>query len=82
LLDGIEQHGLNAPRIIFRPIEGKLWEIKIKLPKVGGYRIFYCLMEKEIMLLLHAYQKKSQKAPKRAIETARKRMADALNRGI
>jgi phage-related protein len=82
LLEGIEKHGLTAPRVIFKPIEGKLWEIKINLPQTGGYRIFYCMMEKTTMLLLHAYAKKSQKAPKRELEAAWHRLMDAQKRGI
>lgn len=82
LLDGIEKDGLSAPRVIFRQIEGKLWEIKMNLPQTGGYRIFYSMVEKETMLLLHSYAKKSQKAPKKELETAWRRLADAQKRGV
>ena len=82
LLSGIEDFGLNAPRVSFRQIKSKLWEIKLGVPGVGGYRIFYCMMQKDIMLLLHGYVKKSQKAPKKHIETARKRMFEAMERGL
>jgi len=82
LLEGIEQHGLKAPRMIFRQLEGKLWEIKMNLPGTGGYRIFYCMVQKETMLLLHAYAKKSQKAPKRELETAWQRLFDAQKRDV
>ena len=82
LLDGIEIHGLNAPRVVFRQIDGKLWEIKMNLPQTGGYRIFYCLVEANTMLLLHAYAKKSQKAPKKELETAWRRLLDAQKRGV
>lgn len=82
LLEGIEQHALNAPRVVFRQIEGKLWEIKMNLPATGGFRVFYSLIEKDTMLLLHAYAKKSQKAPKNELHTARKRLYDALERGF
>jgi phage-related protein len=40
----IETHGLNASRLIFKPIEGKLWEIKFK-SEGKGYRILYVLVE-------------------------------------
>ncbi len=32
----LAEHGLNAPGVACRQIEGKLWEIKI-----GAHRIFY-----------------------------------------
>jgi phage-related protein len=54
----------------------------MNLPATGGYRIFYSLIEKETMLLLHAYAKKSQKAPMKELDTARKRLYDALERGL
>ena len=82
LLEGIGNHGFDAPRVIFRQIEGKLWEIKMQLPRIGGYRIFYGMFEKETMLLLHAYAKKSQKAPKKELETAWQRLFDAQKRGL
>ena len=82
LLDGIETYGLSAPRVIFRQLEGKLWEIKMNLPQTGGYRIFYCLIEAGNMILLHAYAKKSQKAPKKELETAWRRLLDAQKRGL
>jgi phage-related protein len=82
LLEGIETHGLNAPRVVFRQIESKLWEIKMNLPVTGGYRIFYCMMDRDTLLLLHAYSKKSQKAPKKELETAWRRLADAQKRGV
>ena len=28
IIDEIELHGLSASRLIFKPLEGKLWEIK------------------------------------------------------
>jgi phage-related protein len=82
LLEGIEEHGLNAPRIVFRQIEGKLWEIKMNLPSTGGYRVFYSLMARDAILLLHAYSKKSQKAPIKELNLAKKRLYDALERGL
>lgn len=82
LLEGIGNHGFDAPRVIFRQISGKLWEIKMQLPRIGGYRIFYGMLERETLLLLHAYAKKSQKAPKKELETAWHRLFDAQKRGL
>ncbi len=82
MLEQIEKYGFNAPRVVFRHIQGKLWEIKMNLPASGGFRIFYFCIEKEAMLLLHAYSKRTQKAPKHHIETALQRMADAIRRNM
>ena len=55
----------------------KLWEIKIRAVK-SGYRIFYVTVQKETLVLLHAYKKQSQKAPIKEIEIAEKRLLEVL----
>jgi phage-related protein len=57
-LDQIERHGFDAVRVQFRQIEGKLWEIRI-----SAHRVFYVLIDREEMVLLHAYKKQGQKLP-------------------
>jgi phage-related protein len=57
----------------FMHIEGKLWELKI-LTHGNQHRIFYLVREGSEMLLLHAYLKKTRKAPIKEIMTARQRM--------
>ena len=76
LLD-IEKNGFNATRCCFRQIDGKLWEIKIKLPRMG-YRIFYTIIEIDVMILLHSYKKKTEKAPKNELEIGLKRLKDII----
>jgi phage-related protein len=58
-----------------RPIEGKLWELR-----GGAGRIFYFAYTGRRFILLHGYLKRTQEAPKREIETARRRMADFVER--
>lgn len=76
-LKNIEELGLDCPRVQFRQIKGKLWEIKIKTMH-SNYRIFYVAIKSSIMVLLHMYQKQSQKAPKKELEIAIKRMLEVL----
>ena len=76
-LKNVEELGLDCPRVQFRQINGKLWEMKIKTA-CAGYRIFYVTLRKARMVLLHVYRKQSQKAPKREIEKAEKRMIEVL----
>ena len=76
-LKNIEELGFDCPRVQFRQIRGKLWEIKIKSVN-AGYRSFYVTIKKTIMVLLHAYKKQSQKAPKMELEIAEKRMIEEL----
>ena len=46
-LKSIQELGFECPRVEFRAIEGKLWEIKIKTMG-SGYRIFYVAIKKDI----------------------------------
>lgn len=76
-LKSIEDLGFDSPRVEFRKIFGKLWEIKIRTVS-SAYRIFYARIEKGIIILLHAYKKKSQKAPLKEIELAKKRLFEVM----
>lgn len=78
VLQDIEINGFNTTRCAFRQIDGKLWEIKIRLPSIG-YRIFYTVIELDLMILLHSYKKETQKAPKKELEVAFKRFRDVIN---
>lgn len=73
-LDQIERHGFDAVRVQFRQIEGKLWEIR-----VSAHRVLYVLVQREEMVLLHAYKKQGQKLPPREREVAIKRMKELLS---
>jgi phage-related protein len=77
-LKSIEEFGFDCPRVQFRQIKGSLWEIKIKTQS-GGFRIFYVTVHSKTLVLLHAYKKQSQKAPKKEIEIAERRMIEVLN---
>ena len=76
-LKSIEEMGTDSPRVLFRQIQGKLWEIKIQAQK-SSYRIFYVCISLKGMVLLHAYKKQSQKAPNKEIIIAEKRLSEAL----
>ena len=77
VIDELLTAGLEAARLILKPIEGKLWEVKFK--SVGGsYRVLYVLISKNEMVWLHAFKKKTQKTPKKEIELALSRMKEIL----
>lgn len=77
ILKGIQENGTDAIGVEFRHIEGKLWELKIKTHG-NQHRIFYIVLKGNEMILLHAYLKKSQKAPLKEIKIARQRMKQLL----
>lgn len=75
VIDLLQRYGvaLGAPHT--RLISDKLWELR-----AGAGRIFYVAMSWRRFILLHGYYKQGQKAPVREIETARRRLADILER--
>ena len=69
---------LGSPHV--EKIEGRdFWELRAKL---GGdiYRTLYFAHTGKKFVLLHAYHKKSKKAPKRELDTTEERMKDYLER--
>jgi phage-related protein len=77
VFEGVEKHGLGCPRVQFRQLRGKLWEIKFNTPS-GGFRIAYVMVEGDTMVWLHAFKKKTQKTPIEDLELAEKRMKEVL----
>ncbi|MBI5641463.1 MAG: type II toxin-antitoxin system RelE/ParE family toxin [Nitrospirae bacterium] len=72
-LNGIQLYGTDAVGVVFRQIDGKLWELKLRIYG-NQHRIFYVVLRGNEMVLLHAYLKKTPKAPEREIEVAKLRM--------
>lgn len=77
VFEDIKIYGFNAIGCQFRPIEGKLWEIKIRTTG-GGWRFFYVMLSLDHLHVLHSYRKQTEKAPKHEIEVARKRLKEVL----
>lgn len=76
-LAGIQKYGLDYSRVTFKPIKGKLWEIKYKYK--NQHRFLYCMRNIETMVLLHYVKKKTQKLEKRDCDIAEKRMMEVIN---
>ena len=57
-----------------------IWEVRVTF---GGniFRILGFFCGQDLIVLNHAFQKKSQKTPSQAIKTAEERRRDYLNRG-
>ena len=68
-LEDIEKNGLDGTVVILKPIEGKLWEIKLPVQ-----RIFYVIISGPTMVLLHAFKKEGQKTPQKEKILAKQRM--------
>ncbi len=55
-LKSISELGFMTPRANFRQIKGPLWEIKIRAAD-NSIRIFYAVLDRQKIMLLHAYLK-------------------------
>lgn len=62
-----------------KPIEGKLWELRIQY-KTDQVRIIYFIDENQTIVLLHGFVKKDQKIRRSEIETAQKRLKEYKNK--
>lgn len=76
-LSGVQKYGLDYSRVTFKPIKGKLWEIKYKYK--NQHRLLYCMRNADMMILLHYVKKKTQQLEKKDRELAEKRMMEVFS---
>jgi phage-related protein len=57
---------------LVRSLGRKLWEVRSRLPHGRIARVIFCA-EKDCMVLLHGFMKKTQKTPEQEIDLALKR---------
>lgn len=74
---GIRECGLDCPRVVFRQLRGKLWELKFS-GQGGAYRIGYVVVDGSCMIWLHAFKKTSQKTPRDDLKLAEQRMRELI----
>lgn len=58
-----------------RAMGGGLFELRLKAAE-GIARVFYCTVVDRRIVVLHQFVKKTPQAPRRELETARRRMKD------
>ncbi|MFA5867674.1 MAG: type II toxin-antitoxin system RelE/ParE family toxin [Actinomycetota bacterium] len=71
----IEEYGplVGEPHVKY--LEKGLWEIRISALE-GIYRLMFTTVKGKIIILLHGFQKKSQKTPLGELRTARARLRE------
>ena len=78
LMESIENIGLemlSEPHV--KHLDGKLWELRAKAP--GGIaRGIYVTATGRRVVILHVFEKKSRKTPRRALAIARERMKQVM----
>lgn len=80
VLNMVEEH-VNVPSKYFKKMVNtdNLWEVRVNLGS-NIFRILCFFDGSEIIILTHAFQKKTQKTPRQAIKIAEKRMKDYFKR--
>lgn len=77
----LEEHGTFVRLPYVDSItDTKLFEIRVE-QQTNIYRILYFAYTGKRFILLHGFQKKTQKTPRRHIETAESRRIEFINRG-
>jgi phage-related protein len=75
LLEEFGPQRVGLPHI--RPLQGKLWEMRMT-GRDGIARAVYAAIQGRRLLVLHVFIKKTQTTPRKAIETALKRLESAV----
>jgi phage-related protein len=78
-IEELQRVNVQAREPLVKKIKDKLWELRAE---TGGnaYRILYFTMTGKKIVLLHGFQKKTQKTPKGDIKIAEQRMKRRLAR--
>lgn len=74
LLESFGPHKVKEPYV--KPLEGKLWEIRMIGPD-NIARAIYVAAHGKRLVVLHAFVKKTQKTPRRALDIAITRAKEA-----
>lgn len=77
VFDLLEESGIDVGMPHVKPLEDKLYEVRIRVDK-NAYRIIYFLHTGQQFILLHGFQKKSQKTPTKELKLAKKYFAAFL----
>ena len=69
----LSEFGINLPFPYSSQVEGRLRELRARYGK-NQYRVLYYGDADRVFVLLHAFEKRSQKLPQREIRIAMERM--------
>lgn len=78
-IDVLEKYGTALTEPHVKHVKGKMWELRIKSAS-NISRVFYFISVGKNIVLLHGFVKKTQKIPKREIETATSYLEDYQRR--
>ena len=78
-IEQLRTRNVMAREPLARQLIGKLWELREE-SQTNIYRVIYCFSHGRRIILLHGFQKKTQRTPRREIETAQRRLTQFLER--
>ncbi len=78
-LQRLQVLNVQAREPLVKHIEGKIWELR-RESDTNIYRVFYFFFTGRQIVLLHGFQKKTEKTPRREVEIAEQRMIDYIER--
>jgi phage-related protein len=78
-LGQLREQNVRAREPLVKHLDGKLWELR-RASDGNIFRLLYFFYTGKNIVLVHGFQKKTQKTPRREIEIARRRMDDFIQR--
>lgn len=78
-IEQLRMRNVQAAEPLVKHIEGKLWELR-RGSSGNIYRVMYFFFTGRQIVLLHGFQKRTQKTPRSEINIAQQRMADFIGR--
>jgi phage-related protein len=78
-MEQLRIRNVRAREPLTRHLEGNLWELREE-SATNIYRVIYFFFTGRRIVLLHGFQKKTQRTPRGEIEMARRRQADFVER--
>ncbi len=70
---------VHAREPLVKHLDGKIWELR-RASDGNIYRVLYFFFTGRRIVLVHGFQKKTDKTPSREIEIAKRRMEDFIKR--
>lgn len=75
----LEELGIEVGMPHVKPLGDKLYKVRVRVDR-NNFRVIYFAYANRRFILLHGFQKKTQKTPTKELETAQKYMEDFLER--
>ena len=78
-IEQLRLRDVSAREPLVKKLDSRLWELREE-SQTNIYRVIYCFVSGRRIVLLHGFQKKTQRTPRGEIEIAERRLARFLER--